>query len=164
MIRNADDLAAWLETAALKRKCITGSSPWKPTRQARGCVVYESEEIEALENFLADAPRTPAGHPTADAKRNMAARPYGLFSLRQTWDTNEWADYSLLSLQSEQIGLGIGVRQWDAKFYPTANVNEVAASLARGATAIGLKTLIFVGTRVAAGSVAKKLNKLTFTG
>ncbi len=71
MIKNADELSGWLRELT-KRECLSLALSWKPTRQARGCVVYPSTEISKLQQFVNSTMATmkrkecPAGHKLAD--------------------------------------------------------------------------------------------------
>ncbi len=51
MMKNTEEIAAWVETLS-GRPAVALSHAWKPTRQLRGCVVYENDIKEAHEATL----------------------------------------------------------------------------------------------------------------
>lgn len=137
MIRNADELAAWLRQLT-KRDCLSLALSWKPTRQARGCVVYPSGEITKLQQFVNTTPKTKRGGSLpSKAKEELKAKPIGMISLLQTWQTKDTSDYVLLPLLDDPILLGV------SKYGLTSNRNEVAAALAAASAEVGIKTLVF---------------------
>jgi hypothetical protein len=138
MIKNGGELAAWLQQLT-KRKCLSLALSWKPTRQARGCVVYPSGQIEKLQKFVNTTPKTKKGNAfPSKEKQHLTAKPIGMFSLLQTWQTKDTDDYALLPLLDEPILLSV------SKYNKlTSNRNEVAAALAAASAEIGIKTLVF---------------------
>ena len=85
MMANAEQIAGWIESLT-GRRTLPLELSWKPTRQVRGCVVYGTEEIEELEKRLvAGRAATEAKTPPAHLRRELRARPFGFFCLRQTW-------------------------------------------------------------------------------
>ena len=142
MMMNAKEIAAWLE-AMTQRPSLALELNWKPTRQVRGCVVYGTEEIRRLRRRLVDARATaPRRNAPAALRRELKAQPFGFFCLRQTWQTRNRDDYSLLPLLDESIVLATGTAQ-SGEWYLTPNGNQVAARLAAAAASKGLKTLVF---------------------
>ena len=156
MMKNTEEIAGWLEDLT-GRTCLALSHAWKPTRQLRGSVVYQKEDIAALRSILAVEKRasTIKGVPVS-VKRAVGARPLGFFSLKQTWATRAAADYVLLSLLEEKALLGIG-RAWDDSWYLTPNSGEVASAIAAAAAGSGVKTLVFFQTIKNAASAASKV-------
>ena len=138
MIKNADELAAWLRELT-KRNCLSLALSWKPTRQARGCVVYPSSRIAKLQQFVNTTPKTAKGKAfPSKAKGHLTAQPLGMFSLLQTWQTKDTNDYALLPLLDDAILLSV------SKYSTlTSNRNDVAAALAAASAEIGIKTLVF---------------------
>lgn len=153
MLSNSNELANWLSTL-LNRTVLPLSLPWKPTRQAKGCVVYNADETSNLLRYIRDdAPRTASGQLTAAAKRELTAIPYGFFSLNQTWHSRRIQDYKLTKFLDSPVLLGANnLNQL------TANRNQVAAFLAKASTDSNIKTLIFTSTRKDSESIAKTLN------
>ncbi|HTU44823.1 MAG TPA: DEAD/DEAH box helicase [Bryobacteraceae bacterium] len=155
MIKNADELAAWLGQLT-KRECLSLALSWKPTRQARGCVVYPRSEINQLIQFVSMIKKTKKTKTfPAKEKQKLTAKPLGMFSLLQTWQTKEKDDYALLGLLDEAVLLGVS--QYGAL---TSNRNEVAGSLAAASAAIGIKTLVFASQPSWCASIERNIEEV----
>lgn len=149
MMRNAKEIASWVGTLT-KRPCLALSSQWKPTRQLRGSIVYRREIISELESRL-NRERRSASTKSAPAvvKQSLLAEPFGLFCLKQTWETRARDHYAFLPLLRNFPLLGVN-RQWRL----TPNSGEVSSAIAEAAAISGVKTLVFFQTirNAAAGS------------
>ena len=138
MVKNAEYLASWIEHIS-GRVCLPLTLSWKPTRQARGCVVYPSARISALQG-LVDSVYSSGKTKAFPAKKkaSLTVKPVGMFSLLQTWSTMDTEDYALLPLLDQDVHLSV------SKFWRlTANRNDVAARIASGSAGAGMKTLVF---------------------
>lgn len=161
MLENADELTEWL-SALTGRPAIALDSPWKPTRQARGALIYRSEDLNDLRARLREGyeSSTTQGAPVA-IRRTMLARPYGFFSLQSTWETTDTRDYRLTPLLSTPIRLATGGnRRTNGEWWLTPNANHVAAQLASAAAASGLKTLVFTQQVTYTSSIAREIAEL----
>lgn len=158
MMKNTGEIAAWI-ASVLGRPCLALDLTWKPTRQVRGCVVYEADRIDILNAKLraARATATTKGVPTAVA-RMLTAQPLGLFSLRQTWLSTSRAHYRLLPLLEEKLVLGTGKTPSGKTWYLTPNGNKLASALAMATARQNLKTLVFVQTIPLANAATKAVN------
>lgn len=158
MMKNTGEIADWV-TSMTGRLCLTLNLTWKPTRQVRGCVVYEAGHIDTLRAQLsaARASATTKGVPIAVA-RTLTAQPLGLFSLRQTWLSTSRAHYRLLPLLEEKLVLGTGKTPSGKTWYLTPNGNKLASALAVATARQNLKTLVFVQTIPLANSATKAVN------
>lgn len=157
MMKNTSEIAGWISSMT-GRVCLPLALTWKPTRQVRGCVVYDAARIDELNEQLrfTKFTATSSGVPAA-VKRELTAQPLGLFCLNQTWVSQARADYSLLPILQDQITLATGTtRRGD--WYLTPNGNKVAGALAVATARQGLKTLVFVQTIVFANAVAATVN------
>lgn len=155
MMSNATELATWL-TAALGRPTVPLDLAWKPTRQARGCVVYESGRVQELEEMISRSrQRGETLQPGAALKRTLTATPHGLFCLHQTWQSKNREDYSLLKLLPEEVKLDA-----DRRWRLNPHKNFVAAVLAARLAEAGIKTLVFCQNRDWTSSIATKVNGL----
>jgi DEAD/DEAH box helicase/Helicase conserved C-terminal domain len=156
MVKNAKELAEWL-TSLLGREVLALPSNWKPTRQARGCVVYDGVRVNQLKQLIAqDASTKTTASISAPTKRQLTARPLGMFSLHQTWTSTTMEDYALLPLLDTEVHL-------DAKkvsqtlAYLTSNRNAVAAEITARSGDQGVKTLVFAQTIPFCSSIQKKV-------
>lgn len=155
MMKNSEEIANWIEDLT-ERRCLSLLLSWKPTRQLRGCVVYQNQEIANLDSKLQHL-RQDAPTPTVpnSAKQQVPARPFGLFSLKQTWATKERGDYAFLPLLEQKPLLGIN-RFWRM----TPNSGVVSSAIAAAAAQSGIKTLVFFQNIRNANSAANKVSKL----
>lgn len=153
MIENNEELSSWLKEL-INREVLSLNIKWKPTRQAKGCVVYDSQRTAELNVQISVSPKTNSGQLTAAAKRELKAIPYSFFSLNQTWHSNSPDDYKLAKLTNENIILG--VNSFDRL---TANRNKVAAKIAKNSMRAGIKTLIFASDIKACDSIVKIIDQ-----
>ena len=153
MMKNTDELAEWLSNI-LDKPCLSLSLSWKPTRQIRGCVVYNSDDIETIQSNLRKerAVAKTKGVP-AVVKRGTGASPFGFFSLHQTWATKQANDYSLQKLLDDCVVLGVN-NFWQL----TPNAGEISAAIAAKSSQMGVKTLVFFQTIKNANSAANKVS------
>lgn len=176
MMANAGDIAAWMQEFT-GRPCIALNLDWKPTRQARGCLVYDQEAVSALKVVLkreeagARAKDGTLPNPKPAVQALLGTRPFGFFSLRQTWQTTHVEDYSLIALLEEPVPLSATITPKDPKnpkkrrgYYLTPNKNAVAARLAARCAAIGLKVLLFAQNTLHVGSIARSIESLVPDG
>lgn len=154
MMKNTAELAGWLKTLT-GRDCLSLDLGWKPTRQARGCVVYDMTRLSELGNQLLAA-RT--AKPTQKSvpvgvKRGLSAAPFGFFGLRQTWNSTNREDYTLRALLDAPTLLSTST---GANWYLTPNGNEVSTAIASGSVGAGMKTLVFVQSTVACAKCVRE--------
>ena len=155
MMKNSEEIAEWIEDLT-ERRCLSLSLSWKPTRQLRGSVVYQDQDIANLRSTLQHL-RKGARTKTIpqSAKRAVPAQPFGLFSLKQTWATRERNDYAFLPLLEEKPLLGI-----NSFWKLTPNSGVVSSAIAGAAAKSGIKTLVFFQTIRNANSAANKISAL----
>jgi hypothetical protein len=140
MLTNAAEFAEWIQEST-GRPCTAYQNPWKPSRQARGIVVYRRPDLNNI-----------------STSREMI--PYGLFGLHQHWNPQISADLSLVPLSNEVVTLNQSRGGW-----ATPNANGVANALATQASRAGLKTIVFVQQADYAPTNATKIaNKLDPSG
>lgn len=155
MMKNTGEIAEWLGQLT-GRRSIPLDDVWKPTRQLRGCIVYQADEISGLRREVAAAKQVSATKsPPANLKRSMHAAPLGFFSVKQTWASMQRSDYALLPLLNETVQLAVN-DHWRL----TPNSGELASRIAASASAAGLRTLVFSQTIPNAWSIAKKTSNV----
>ncbi len=167
MMANATEMAGWLSERT-GRDCLALSLNWKPTRQARGCLVYNTIELNRLKLQLReaakDAPRTPSGRlskPPDSFLSNVRLAPYGFIGLQQTWQNREIQNYTFLRLLDTKVPLSLGTSNFQPpSWYPTPNKNVVAAHLAAECIKLGLKALLFGQAPRDTVSIADKVEAL----
>jgi ATP-dependent RNA helicase HelY len=139
MLTNPTEVAAWVENIT-GRPCTSHEDFWKPSRQARGVVVYKRSDLKRIRDSLR------AGQP------NLRATPFALFGLRQNWNPRAESDIRLLQISDDQVELAPS-----PSGYPTPNANRVAGDLATNAADVGLKTIVFVQQARYAPSTARNI-------
>ena len=144
MVSNGPELAAWL-TSLTGRPVHPFDDRWKPTRQLRCCVTYDTKELQASRT----AANTRGGKP--------AGTPLGLFSLVSGWNPGAPDKLLLRPLSTAPIALGVGGKKVGRR-YVTANRFEVAARVADRFARAGLKIIIFCDSIPTCVSTAKSLN------
>ena len=154
MMKNTGEVAAWLAEIT-DRVVLDFDLAWKPTRQLRGCVVYEQNRINELRGLLESrkSQSVTQGVPTA-VKSQLTAQPQGFFSIRQTWDSQQRTDYAYLPFCAESPPLSANSR-WQL----TPNAGVVATAIAVPAATTGINTLIFSQSIRLAASIAARVAK-----
>jgi superfamily II DNA/RNA helicase len=158
MISNGAELQSWLE-ALTHRACKLFEDEWKPTRQLKGAIVYDHQELRAIRNALAAdwAARENKPSQAPVAVRALArATPYAVFLLSEHWNPHATDRYALRRLSDQREQLGVGKSKWG--WTVTANRNQVAAAIAGEFQEGGLKAIVFCESIPTTGSVAKRLN------
>jgi DEAD/DEAH box helicase len=147
MVTNADDLAAWIGEIS-KKPCFAFQDSWKPSRQARGVVVYPQHDL--LE--IARSARAAKNSTARGTHRRKDAIPYALFGLHQNWNQQAPADTRIIKLLETSVDLAV-----NAHGRVTPNANAVSGQLAISAAVAGLKTIIFVQQPSHAVTTARKI-------
>lgn len=146
MLKNADEVAGWLATIT-GRPCIDFLDPWKPSRQARGVVIYPKDQVDAAGIVVRKKKRLKRAYKAP----KLDADPYALFGLHHAWLKTVATDTRLVRLSDSSVELGHGARG------ASPNANDVGAALAKNAAAAGLKTIMFVQQADHAPSTARNL-------
>lgn len=161
MVENATELAQWLQWAT-NRRCLPLALNWKPTRQARCCVLFREEDVERAEDVLAQARqvnrlrKTPYKAPPVGIQRILGALPFGLFGLSNNWAENlSDEDYSLLQLLDNPITLA--GPKWSRL---DSNADLVGAALARQLVLLKQRTILFVQQRRSCASAVARIDAL----
>ena len=152
MVENGKEISEWIsETTG--RMCLNLSMTWKPTSQLQGCIVYLGEDLKELRERCNVYKNNNAENKKSlsQFKKTLLIEPYCFFSLNNTWETKNVADYYLEPILDHQIQLEINKERW----YFTANKNEVAKQLAMKFASIGLKTIIVAENPVHSNSIVK---------
>ena len=158
MISNEDEFANWISELT-NRECIPINIVWKPSRQARGVVIYSRDEINSsCRSAMAEQKKSKAKSSlSASAERQLIAKPRALFGLLHNWHPDNSEDVSLRKLSEEAVALSGSLKHDGIRI--KANANKVAASLAIIAARAGLKTIVFVNQPNWTASTAKDINE-----
>lgn len=152
MIRNVEELSLWL-TNSWGKNCVPILIDWKPTRQLRGALIFNHDQIyQAQSNVNHARQRLNAPRPNAEIKRLARATPYGIFCLNREWNRNI-QDYRFLQMLDTDIQLGLS-----NNFRITPNKNLVAEKIATKLVSNNKKVLIFAQNRKHCESIAQKIS------
>jgi ATP-dependent RNA helicase HelY len=146
MLTNGQELAGWLANLTA-RPAHYFHDQWKPSRQARGVVMYPRHEFTPIYQFIRRRHQNPRLKPP-----EFPTTAYALFGLQQNWAPNAPSDTKIVRLLRDPVMIKAGTSA------PAPNANEVGASLAEHAAGTKLKTILFVQQATYAPSTAKKLS------
>lgn len=136
MLTNGDEVAAWLQDVR-GRPCSAFYYPWKPSRQARGVVVYPLAQVAAADAAARAKQRAKRLHQRYHPPP-LPATPHALFGLQNNWNPDVAEDVRLVRLADAPVPLALGLGR------ATPNANTVAAALAAASVNAGLKAIVFV--------------------
>lgn len=164
MVKNGDELSDWISQLT-GRDCISVDLLWKPSRQARGIVIYSEDEIEGMKKRVLSEQRTldvNAGNTArslrAGASKLLTVHPHVIWGLQHNWldMENKSAACTITKLMLDEVSLS-GVPK-DNQLRVKPNVNKVAAKIAEKCALIGVKTIVFVNQKSHAISTAKYIS------
>ncbi|MGS1018093.1 DEAD/DEAH box helicase [Allosphingosinicella humi] len=160
MLQNGDELAAWIEELT-GRPCEPIELLWKPSRQARGVVVYRQDDINGIcgaamaeQRRLNAANGSVASTLRKAAKDKLQAQPLVLWGLQHNW-RNATNSHGFSHVTDGPLALAGGFN--GTEVWVTPNANNTAASIALNACSTGLKTIVFVNKKADAVSTAKHI-------
>ena len=95
MLRNASEFAKWVAELT-GRVCVAVNLLWKPSRQARGVVIYREKELSEVQasalkvqTVLDKQARKRAAGLRSAACKELKARPRAIWGLQHNWLTDE---------------------------------------------------------------------------
>jgi hypothetical protein len=162
MLDNGAEFTEWI-TELTGRRSIFVDLLWKPSRQARGVIIYSEPQLESIRNAALQmqtvlntkAGKSAKGLRTA-SKSLLVAEPRAIWGLQHNWLSESHAHCSITSLADEPVTLSGDIKF--NKIRLTPNANQVAARLAVSAARNGLKTIVFVNTKAYAVSTAHEVS------
>ncbi|WP_370161004.1 DEAD/DEAH box helicase [Limimaricola soesokkakensis] len=147
MVANGQEVADWLGSIT-SRKVEVFDDPWKPTRQLRSCVIYDSREVS-------EAAQAARALDSVSARKIVPVRPYGLFSLVAGWHPRRTEKLLIRPLSERKPPL-----TQSPTGHLTSNRNTVAAEIAADYALAGKRVIVFCQDSKACGSIAKTVNEL----
>ena len=164
MLKNGEHFSKWIESITGRNTCYIDLL-WKPSRQARGVVVYEQRELDKCRKSATSvqsqanqiAPKR-LKELCSKAKELLIARPIALWGLQNNWLGNDKVDVSYTDILDEPVPLSGKLSKWGIKLTP--NANQVSSKIAASAALHGLKTIVFVNAKKHAVSTANNISKL----
>lgn len=166
MLRNGSELSQWLEQLT-GRAAVAVDLIWKPSRQARGVIIYDGNELDlareaALQTQAAEDQKKPkpAKDLRAKAERKLTATAHAIWGLQHNWLSSDKSTAHCVTtkLLDERVQLAGHIKYGPLQLTP--NANQVAVQLAAAAAERGLKTIVFVNTKREAVSIAKDISAL----
>ena len=154
MIDNVEDLSIWLQSQ-FNKTTLPLKIEWKPTRQVRGCVVYNKNDINdiLIKTKLTSQSSKPK---PVDRDKDLLIQPYAHFSLQQQWSKiSSKKKYSVTNISSSKVSLALTNNSLSL----TSNKVKVATSIAINFASKGIKTLLFLQNPLWAKSVATESGK-----
>lgn len=164
MVQNGEEFAKWINQLT-GRSCISIDLLWKPSRQARGVVIYAENDVQSIKvnakNVQARLDKQTGKCATnlrTAASKELVINPYAIWGLQHNWLDleNNKAICTFTKLTQGKVLLS-------GKLYPnnisiTPNVNSVASALAVTSASSRLKTIVFVNQKSHAISTAKNIS------
>lgn len=165
MLDNGAAFAEWIEELT-GRTCVSADPLWKPSRQARGVLLYNSAAIVQMTRNVIAVQRAEDARKKKRAKnlRKPAAealqcQPHALFGLQHDWLAGAAPSCTLTAISDAPVTL-TGKLNRDGSIYLTPNVNKVAAQVAAASARNGLKGIVFVNRKDTAASTAREISAL----
>jgi superfamily II DNA/RNA helicase len=162
MLKNGPEFADWIQQLT-GRECVCVDLLWKPSRQARGVLIYKDGELEdakkaAMAAQIAENTRRAkkAKGLRAVAERQLMAHPWAIWGLQHNWLREKRAHCVMTQVLDAPVALTGDIK--DGPLWLKPNASHVAARLAISATRSGLKSIVFVNTKNDAVSVAVKIS------
>ncbi|MBO2945269.1 DEAD/DEAH box helicase [Paenibacillus sp. F411] len=150
MLKNGQQFADWIADLT-GRPCQAVDLLWKPSRQARGVVVYHETEINDAKRRASEKQRDlnrqkrkVAAGLRAPAERELSAVPHVVWGLQHNWLPTSSVLFTKIMDEPLQLAGTLG-RYGGVRVSP--NANKIAAQITIQAGMAGLKTIIFVNTK-----------------
>lgn len=161
MLKNGPEFGEWVGSLTGK-PCVSVDLLWKPSRQARGVVIYKEEELDDAKNAATVAQASEdkrkgkvAKRLRAAAERELTINPWAVWGLQHNW-LNQRRAICIKQILDVPVPLTGELKNRQIRIKP--NANQVAARLAVAAASHGLKTIVFVNTKSDAVSTARDIS------
>ena len=159
MLKNGEEFSSWI-TSLTGRSTVYIDLLWKPSRQARGVVVYEQDEInESLKNATEIQRSSKAKKSlSSKAKESIYAHLKAIWGLQHNWRGDKTVMCSYTGILDAKVSLSGDISK-RGFIYATPNANHVAAQIAIAAANNGLKTIIFVNAKLHSTTSAREITR-----
>ena len=161
MLKNGPEFGEWIHQLT-GRDCVCVDLLWKPSRQARGVLIYKDEEIDAAKKAAMAAQLAENKKKGKRAKglrvvaaRELVAHPWAIWGLQHNWLGQKTAHCVMTQVLETPVQLAGDIKYGPLTIKP--NANDVAVRLAVSAARSGIKSIVFVNTKNDAVSVAKDI-------
>ena len=158
MLKNGPEFGEWIQQLT-GRDCVCVDLLWKPSRQARGVLIYKDEEIDRAKRAAMAAQLAENKKKGKRAKglrvvaaRELVAQPWAIWGLQHNWLGQKTAHCVMTQVLETPVQLAGDIKYGRLNIKP--NANDVAVRLAVSAARSGIKSIVFVNTKNDAVSVA----------
>jgi len=162
MLKNSEEFAEWIGDLT-GRPCVCIDLLWKPSRQARGVLIYNDADLEKAKAQAAAiqiAENKKKGKAAkglrAASARELLAHPWAIWGLQHNWIGEKDPHCISSKVLDERVTLAGDIKY--GSIHLTPNANQVAIHLAVSASRNGLKSIVFVNTKDDAVGVAKQIS------
>ncbi|MBU1220515.1 DEAD/DEAH box helicase [Myxococcota bacterium] len=164
MVKNGEEFSNWIHQLT-GRNCISIDLLWKPSRQARGVVIYDKIDVEnikkravSVQQKLNRLNRKQAKGLRKESSNELEINPYAIWGLQHNWlDLENHKEIcTITQLTIDKVLLSGKLTK---NIYITPNVNIVASKLASISASSKLKTIVFVNQKSHAISTARNISK-----
>ncbi|MEJ5963477.1 DEAD/DEAH box helicase [Pedobacter immunditicola] len=168
MVKNVDDFAEWIASIT-GRPCLPINMVWKPSRQSRGILIYNKEELDAAveastnaqkvadDIVVANGGRVSKGVRAAPG-RMLKVKPHALFGLVHNWNVGAPEDIRIKKIADEDYLLDPKFADnFSRRVQPGSNGTEVSKRIAISCVNSGYKTIVFINTAPSTYTSAKDI-------
>jgi hypothetical protein len=159
MVRDGGEFTEWLAELT-GRECVLVDPIWKPSRQARGVVLYEEATLRDIRTRAANIRRQAETKGVGKrAKEVLRALPYVLFGLQHNWALLSNQEIALCQLLATDVELDADVSE-NGDVFLRPNAPVVASAIAAASAQRSLKTIVFVSTAQQTLTNANRIAKI----
>ena len=162
MLKNSEEFGEWISDLT-GRPCVCVDLLWKPSRQARGVLIYDDADLQkakAQAASIQNAENRKKGKTAkglrAAAQRELVVHPWAIWGLQHNWLGDKDPHCIRSKVLDERVTLAGDIRY--GSIHLTPNANQVAIHLAVSASKNALKSIVFVNTKDDAVGVAKQIS------
>jgi hypothetical protein len=137
MLQNGLEVSHWLQELT-SRTAVSVDLLWKPSRQARGVITYNKNELNFAKQGAVKAQQEEdqkkgetSANVRACAQKQLSAKPYAIWGLKHNWLSEDKTTASCITtpLLQEKVFLK-GSFDENQSIYLTPNANAVASQIA----------------------------------
>ena len=164
MVKNGEEFSLWISNLT-GRKSVSVDLLWKPSRQARGVIIYDGQQLETsitralkAQNLADKKANKKAKELRTSAKSELLATPFAIWGVQHNWLSKEASTVSCITTQILENPINLTANMKYGRIRLTPNANQVAINIAVGSAKRKLKTIVFVNTKRDAINVANSIS------
>jgi DEAD/DEAH box helicase len=131
MLKNAEKFVEWIAQLT-GRACVCVDLLWKPSRQARGVLIYTKDDLDKAKQAATAAQAAEdrkkgkkATGLRAAAERELVAQPWAIWGLQHNWLSRTTAHCIISKVLDGPVTLSGGTK--DGQIFPKPNANQFAS-------------------------------------